>query len=74
MKAKEGAGGSENPLYIAWLAGYPSGTASHFLSTSHSFPLLLLLLFPLHLFSPQKAKWVQNQKVSAGLRLDKTPD
>lgn len=33
-----GGVGGENPLYIhtqtAWLAGYPTGTASHFLSTS----------------------------------------
>lgn len=42
-EGKGGAGGSENPLYTqtACLAGYPSGTASHFLSTSPSSFLLL---------------------------------
>lgn len=80
VKAKVGGtgrcwgGGSENPLYIqtACLAGYPSGTASHFLSTSPSF---LLFLSALHLFYQQTAKLLQNQKIdSVGLRLDETPD
>lgn len=58
-EGREVLGGRENPLYIqtACLAGYPSGTASHFLST-----LLSLLLSAPHLFYQQRAKWSQNQK------------
>lgn len=71
---KGGAGegrGDENPLYIqtACLAGYPSGTASHFLSTSLSF----LLLSALHLFYQQNDYKTKNRD-GVGLRLDETPD
>lgn len=39
-----------------WLAGYPSGTASHFLSTSPNF---LLYFSALYLFYQQTVKWLQ---------------
>jgi len=53
-EGRGGAGGSENPLYTqtVCLAGYPSGTASHFLSTSPS----SFLLSAIHLFYQQKAE------------------